>query len=259
MFLCETIDSVLTQSLTDFELLIIDDGSTDSSVHLISDYMSDERVKLFRNQRNIGLPGTLRKGVELSSGEWIARIDQDDLMSPHRLERQLSFAKCNSLDICGSWADLIDADGRSFGELRVPRSHAEILFAMRFQNPFIHSTVIFRRDLAKRTNQTYSFDRRIIVEDFDLWSRFALGGARMGSIGSKLVKYRVHSNSITSNNISAMNHAREEVIRIYLKKVKESDAMSSVYRDVYFNVALRSPIFFIKMWSKFLLNRVVRR
>src|SRR6185369_4386478 len=101
-YLAEAIDSILGQTLTDFELIIIDDGSTDNSLAILKQYKQrDNRIRLIARE-NRNLATTLNDLIDLAQGEWVARMDQDDIALPHRFEKQLQWLEQTGADICGS-------------------------------------------------------------------------------------------------------------------------------------------------------------
>ncbi len=103
MYLKEAIESILNQTFTDFEFLIINDGSIDKSEKVIKSY-SDKRIRYYKNSKNLGLAASLNKGVGLSKAKYLARMDGDDVSYPNRLEKQVNFMDVNpEIDVCGTW------------------------------------------------------------------------------------------------------------------------------------------------------------
>jgi glycosyltransferase involved in cell wall biosynthesis len=149
-YLRPAIDSLLRQTFRDFELLIIDDGSTDGSAAIVASY-ADERIRFQRNARNFGLIATLNKGFELARGEFIARMDCDDISLPHRLERQLDYLACHpDVALVGSWFEKLQ--GRRSRVVKTPVDHAAIRFFLIFDNTFLHSSIMIRRSLLEQFN-----------------------------------------------------------------------------------------------------------
>ncbi|MGH8687214.1 MAG: glycosyltransferase family 2 protein [Burkholderiales bacterium] len=168
----EAIDSILAQGYRDFELIVIDDGSTDSTPQIAQQY-SDPRMR-FYSQENRGLSATLNRGIELAKGKYIARQDQDDVSKPARLGRQAAFLDANpQCALVGTWADVwVDRtpSGRSH---RHPTDNEALQYRLLLNNPFVHSSVMLRKD-ALRVVGGYSTDvERQPPEDFELWSRVA--------------------------------------------------------------------------------------
>jgi len=150
-YLKEAVKSILNQSFSDFEFIIIDDGSDDNNcLRTLKEFVEkDERIKFIRNDTNIGLTKSLNKALALAGGTYIARIDSDDIADPHRLEKQLQFMEANpSYALCGSWAYFIDQDGKITGEKRSPTDYERIKKRFIFFNFFTHSSLFFRKDIA---------------------------------------------------------------------------------------------------------------
>jgi len=191
--LSEALDSILAQSLGDFELIAINDGSTDGSLAMLRDYeRKDSRLRLVA-RGNKNLPNTLNEGVDLARGAWIARMDQDDVALPHRFERQIEWLLRTGADITGSWTQPFGTKDRR------PVKHATtdeaIKVEMLFGAPFAHPTVMMRADLVRRLRYDPDWDR---AEDYDLWERAARAGWRMTNVPEVLLYYRQHPSQISS-------------------------------------------------------------
>jgi glycosyltransferase involved in cell wall biosynthesis len=187
--LTQAISSILGQSFANLELIIIDDGSQDDSVQVMRSYLSDPRVAVY-TQANIGLAATLNRGVELSRGAFVARQDHDDISLPERLERQYRFLLDHpEVGMVGTWASIIDNDGTLLGYHKHPVKDADLRTELIRDNPFVHSSVMFRRDLVREIGG-YCEDRAVQPpEDYELWTRLALR-TRLANLPECLVKYR---------------------------------------------------------------------
>ena len=186
MYLRESIDSILNQSYSDFELLIINDGSTDHSLDLINSY-DDPRISVF-DQANQGLAATLNRGLALASGEYIARMDQDDISHPERLAIQIAFLDHNpELGVCGTWAKLINKQSEQIGKAAYPLSHEQIEAFLLFNSPLCHPSVMFRRSVLVANNINYNL---VKTEDFDFWIRL-VKLTKFANIPQFLIRYRV--------------------------------------------------------------------
>ena len=172
-YLRQAIDSMLAQSFSDFELIAIDDGSTDSSGDIVEAY-SDQRIILLR-QENRGLPATLNRGIALARGRYVARQDQDDVSQPDRLAKQVEFLDSHpDIAMVGTWAEIVATSGRSDMRFhRHPHDPAILRFELLFDNPFVHSSVMMRMSALDEVGG-YTTDRtRQPPEDYELWSRIA--------------------------------------------------------------------------------------
>lgn len=189
----EALDSILAQSLGDFEVIAIDDGSTDGSLAVLRDYeRKDARLRVV-TRGNKNLPNTLNEGVDLARGAWIARMDQDDIALPHRLERQLEWLEETGADMAGSWIQPFGTRDRRL--VKHATTDEAIKVEMLFGSPFAHPTVMMKTDLVRRLRYDPAWDR---AEDYDLWERAARAGWRMGNVPEVLLNYRQHPSQISS-------------------------------------------------------------
>lgn len=190
-FLREAIDSVLSQTYRDFELLVLNDGSTDASRSIVNSY-TDRRIRLIDNEQNRGLTATLNRGLAEASSALIARQDADDLSSPNRLAKQVEFLSHHpDVALVGTQARFIDKRGYSSGSiLQRACCHDSIKWDLLFDNSFTHSSVMFRKGVVLGEfggyDETFSY-----CQDYDLWSRVARCH-RVANLRETLVGYRVH-------------------------------------------------------------------
>jgi len=168
----EAIESILGQSFTDFELIVIDDGSTDETPGVLRGY-SGPRIRQM-SQSNRGLAETLNHGIELSRGRYIARQDQDDVSSPERLARQVAFMDAHpNCALVGTWAEIWRDHKRTNRAHMHPSEGARLKFELLLNNPFVHSSVMMRKSALDEVG-AYCTDRdRQPPEDYELWSRIA--------------------------------------------------------------------------------------
>lgn len=197
-FLKECMDSVLNQSFEDFEFLIVDDCSADGSKDLIKSY-KDGRIRLIENKENLGQVKSLNIGLEYARGEYVARMDQDDIMIKNRLKRQLDFLdRRKDISVVGTWGELIDENGRVFEKYICPVRNAEMIGNILCGwNSLMHMSVIFKKDAvinAGKYNELFPF-----AEDYDLWTRLLLKGHKLANIPEFLIKCRFHKETSSKN------------------------------------------------------------
>jgi glycosyltransferase involved in cell wall biosynthesis len=197
-YLVDSIESILCQTYSDFEFLIINDGSTDRSREIILSF-DDPRIRLIENPCNIGLTKSLNRGLELSKSEYIARQDADDISHTERLARQVQFLDENSdVALLGTRARAIDDYGRPRRStlLRIPVGIIAIRWYLIFQNAFIHSSVMFRRSIIWEKLKGYDneFAR---AQDYELWSRTARS-FKVENLSNTYLDYRFDYGSIVS-------------------------------------------------------------
>lgn len=192
-YLDEAIESILSQSYKDFEFIILDDGSTDSSPEIISRYY-DSRIKLI-SLKHVGLVSALNEGIKKSTGEYILRCDSDDVSMPDRISTQVSILDNNpSIGMCGSWAEIIDGIGNKVGEMTYPPiDNRKIKKYALLHSPFIHPSVIMRKNILLQVGGYKNFRH---VEDYELWTRI-LNRTETCNLPRFLIKYRIHDGQIT--------------------------------------------------------------
>lgn len=191
-YLQEAINSILTQTFPDFELIIIDDGSTDDSAEIISK-QTDPRLRVIRNEKNLGLIKTLNKGIAAANGKYIARMDADDVSRPERFEKQISFLESNpQTGVCGTWMFMIH--NSTVYKHRYITSDL-IKSALVFNNPLVHPSVMMRKELFAENDQVYD-PRFPHGEDYALWISL-LGKTDFSVLAEPLIEYRAHANQVS--------------------------------------------------------------
>jgi glycosyltransferase involved in cell wall biosynthesis len=191
-YLKEAMDSILNQTFQNFEFIVINDGSTDSTSAIIESY-SDSRIICLRNEKNCGVAISLNKGLRIARGKYIVRMDSDDLSLPQRIERQVAFMDANpEIGICGSWLKTI---GESNEIWSPPRTHDEIYVGMLFTLNVYHPTVIIRMETISHLQEFYNEDFENIEEQ-EYWIRLGHLGVKFANIDRVLVKYRLHEKSV---------------------------------------------------------------
>jgi glycosyltransferase involved in cell wall biosynthesis len=192
-YLREAVDSILGQSFRDFELIAINDGSTDNSADILRSYQNP-RLRFVENERNLGIIATLNRGLGMATGEYVARMDSDDVSLPERLAKQVAFMDAHpEVGVCGAWIRFIgDASPVT---ARYPEKHESIRCQLLFSNALAHPTVIMRRALLERYSLRYRDEYRS-AEDYDLWRRCA-GLFQLHNLPEVLLHYRVLSTGIT--------------------------------------------------------------
>lgn len=227
-YLSTAVESVLAQTLGDHELVIVDDGSTDGSTDVIARFAaSDPRVRAFRKD-NSGISDTLNRGLAEARGDWIARLDADDVMLPHRLERQLAFVSADSeMVAAGSYYDIIDAAGARCATLRpLPRDRGELQRLLDAREPltFTHPTMIYRRQIAVALGG-YRRDYEP-CEDTELFARMLAMSGVILIQPEVLTLYRVHDATISQQHATAMFMKRHFVYHNFYRELEGYAAVS---------------------------------
>jgi glycosyltransferase involved in cell wall biosynthesis len=192
-FLAEAVVSILGQTMKDFELLLIDDASTDETPRIAAG-LRDERIRYLRNNTNRGVAASLNRGLDEARGEFIARMDGDDISRPERLERQVSFLRSRpGLGICGSWIRCFGL-GRPF-TYRYPTGEGCVAATLLFANPMAHGSVMMRASTIRRERLRYD-ETALAAQDFVLW-RSCRDRVAMDNIPAVLLDYRRHGASVS--------------------------------------------------------------
>ena len=190
-FINEAIDSILNQTFSDFQFLIIDDGSTDNSVALIKQY-DDSRINLVEKDNNTGLIDCLNLGMSLAKGQYIARMDSDDISTSDRFQKQLDILENNpEIDICGCW---LQEFGKRDKVIKHKERHEEIVANMLWSCAMSMCSVLIDR----KAIEGYKFDEnKKHVEDYDFWSRIAWS-CKFYNIQEVLYLYRIHEAQVST-------------------------------------------------------------
>ncbi|OQR54028.1 glycosyltransferase [Bacillus sp. CDB3] len=193
-YLRESIESILKQSFTDFEFIIIDDCSTNNSKSVLKSF-NDNRIKVISNEKNLGLAASLNKALQISKGEFIARMDSDDISCETRLEKQYKYLKSNpSVGLVASFAKKIGNDkGYIYSIVEEP---GKMNVPMFFGNVICHPSVMFRREAIISNHLKYNEEFKT-GQDYELWSRL-LKKEKVAIIPEVLLSYRIHNNQISN-------------------------------------------------------------
>jgi glycosyltransferase involved in cell wall biosynthesis len=213
-FIGEAIKSILRQSYDKFELIIIDDGSEDDTVGVISSF-DDRRIKLISNERNKGLATSLNIGIEQTVGKYIIRMDADDIALPNRFQEQLKFMEEHrEIDVCGSWYELFSTVNET---VKTPLKDRDIKDTLFFNNCIAHPSVIIKRNSLEKYAIRYDENLRF-AQDYELWCR-EVDRLRFANIPEILLKYRIHGDQIGVAKKEEQNLAANRVRINNLKKV----------------------------------------
>jgi len=209
-FLRPAVDSLLRQTLTDWEMLVVDDCSEDASVSILLSY-ADSRIRLMRNSRRMGPAVSRNRALQQAQGEYIAIMDADDIAYPQRFEKQVTFLATHpDIDILGSYADAIDEKGEKLYDIKPPTSAAELRTRLLFESAMVHSSAMFRAS-AMRLFRLHYDEYYLYAQDFELFSR-ASRFVNLANYPEKLVAYRVSPNAISSRQRNLQSRYALEVI-----------------------------------------------
>lgn len=171
-FLEESILSILNQIYTNFEFIVLNDGSTDKSASIIQKF-KDPRIRYYE-QQNQGLAATLNRGISIAKGKYLARQDQDDISLPERFRKQIEFLENHTNHgMVGTWASIMEGSNKSRRAHMHPSESLLLKFELLFNNPFVHSSIMIRKSALDKVGLYSTDPRRQPPEDYELWSRVA--------------------------------------------------------------------------------------
>jgi len=239
-YIKETITSILRQDYKDYELLIIDDGSNDNTQEIVGNF-TDNRIIYLKNQKNLGIVKTLNKGIKLSKGEYIARMDADDIMLGNRLRDQIDFLESRKdHGMVGGWYQIMDETGNLLDSLRTTQNHDDIKLGLLFRNQFAHPAVTMRTHLAKKIQYKQDF---LYTEDYDLWCRIA-EITKVANLPKLYLSYRWYNNNTCNTK---QKELKSTVVKLLSRELEKYEIIHSVeelmihaaicfgYRKRYFN------------------------
>lgn len=252
LYLKEAIDSILAQTFIDFELIVLNDGSTDKTEEIILSY-NDNRIVYIKNEKNLGLIATLNKGICFAKGKYIARMDADDICFPERFAKQVEFLEKNQeYVICGTFVYLFIEKIEKKKVAKYPEVDSAIRMRSIFNSPFAHPTVMFRRDIIIDNNLKYSKEYKY-AEDYGLWIDLLEYGKGYNltkpllyyritpnsqtAIGNSNTEYRykiltsIHKKSLESLNLTIHNSGK----LFYLSNIARMNSISKDF-EVYFDI-----------------------
>ena len=194
MYLREAIDSILNQTFTDFEFLIVNDGSTDGTAEILQSY-DDPRIKIVNNEQNIGLTKSLNKGLGMAKGEYIARMDADDVSMPERLEKEVTSLDQNrNVGLVGTHYLMINENGKELHTIKGWTESGKLTEKLLEGNPFGHGSVMFSAECIEKVGlyrEEFKF-----AQDYDFWLRIS-DVCDVANISELLYKWRFNSKSIS--------------------------------------------------------------
>jgi len=244
-FLPIAVQSVLQQSYRNIEFLIYDDGSTDDTYSILRWYQSqDDRIKVFSG-KHLGLPAALNYLISISRGQFIARMDADDVSLPSRLSQQAHFLSTNSLvDLCGTQIELIDCLGRSLGSKMLPLHHHDILKVVDFQSPIYHPSFMFRSELVRDSREPFYNPFYYYAQDYELLLFLILSGRIVANLPNTLLQYRVSYHKL--DPLKILRQARFTRLALSSKSLPPLNTKSArtdcLDPDSLMNVTLRHRI-----------------
>lgn len=240
LYLKEAIDSILCQTYTMFEFLIINDGSTDNSENIIKSY-SDRRIKYVENVENIGLIATLNRGLGLAKAKYIARMDADDISAPNRIEKQIDYLEKHAdVGLLGTGYTIFGDRNES---IQYPCDHEDIKLACLSYNPFCHPSVMIRKEIIDKHQLKFK-NEYLHAEEYKLWTEFVVL-TKCCNLNESLLMYRSHSQQVSQMHLD---------IQIENSKVIQNEYLESAgfEKITTFSFTVEEPVFQMRTLAKFL-------
>lgn len=252
-YLTQAIESILSQSLENFEFILVNDASTDKTLQIINKFKKkDNRIKIINNKKNLQMAKSLNLAIDQTKSDLIARMDQDDIAFPNRLEVQYAFMQSHpKVAIVGNDITVIDENGKITGKRTYPTTSEGLKKILFRYSAFAHPTVMFRKPAFQKVGG-YNPEKHP-CEDIDLW--FRLGKRyEFGSIPTFLLKYRVSLNSGSHHNLK-----KTEIIglKIKLEAIKKYGYKPVLY-DIIYNILQFATLWFMPFRARIRLYNALR-
>ncbi len=250
----ESVKSILGQSFKDFEFIIVNDGSADRTGEILENFsQQDSRIKVISNSVNIGLTKSLNKAIKIAQGEYIARQDADDISLPERIAKQVAFLETHQeIKVLGTFGYAINKDGKILRKEILPVLSQEIKKHLIKANPFIHTSVMIRKETLDKV-QGYNEDFKVI-QDYELWFRI-LKDEKGENLPFFLVKKRYQPEMVSFKD----NRKQLEYIILLKKDIIKRKNYSKFYYIYLIRsyLSLKCPVFLKSIINKYFFKRAV--
>ncbi|MCD6703718.1 MULTISPECIES: glycosyltransferase [Vibrio] len=253
-FISESILSILNQDYKNIELIVIDDGSIDDTLNVINSFSYDGRVKII-SRTNKGLVYSLNEAIGISNGQYLARMDADDISHSQRISKQVSYLEKNKdVAVLGTRTFTIDENNKIIGKCFRPTSFKEIKKYFYFGSPLAHPSVVFNMNILKKDDIYYD-ENSYPAEDLDLFIRLS-GKFKLENLSERLLKYRISSKGISSSN-NYKQKAKSHEIRLQFHKtnvheynfIKALDSEKNVFVYLFYILFRMFPLLLIESKS----------
>lgn len=232
-YVYDAVTSMLNQTYHDFDLLVIDDGSTDKSLEILQAF-DDERLVIEQNPQNMGIVQTLNKGLEMITGEYVIRMDADDIAKPARLEKQVTFMDSRPDVGASSGAAIVFKEEKAISRLRMPVGTRETRTELLFKSPLIHPATIIRNETIKKNGIRYRAELKA-TEDFGFWQDISFV-SNIDNLSTNLIRYRDNEHGISNisrKNSEARDRAHYAIYSTHFSRlgIDLDDAALGLWRD----------------------------
>ena len=232
-FIKKSVLSILDQTYSNIELIVINDGSTDETLKILKYLQKTDSRLIIINRENRGLVNSLNEGIAIARGAWVARMDADDISMPNRIERQLFYANSHHLDLCGSYIKTFGICRQAVRKYPIEPAAANLQLA--FNTCFAHPTLFARAKVLKDNPYIHQYEK---IEDYELWTRLAAIGYRLGNIPEVLLKYRR-----TFTQSTSVHRRHQDAMRINIAKKYVGSVLPILSEDLIEILLSRSAYF----------------
>lgn len=247
-FLREAMDSMLSQTFTDFELIVLNDCSPDNAEEVLNTY-NDPRIVRYKGEKNVGLSNVLNIGIELARGKYIARMDSDDISMPNRLQVQVDYLESHlEIDLVSVGMELF---GASEGVWKRERNPEKVKIEALFHSPILHASSVWRKDRFERNGLRFR-QEMVPAEDYDLWTRALVKGLVLVNLPEVLYRYRLHPSQATLQKNKVLEKermVRQNYLRMALPSLSEINAEAFPQK--------LWPVFFANLKSGYFDNKTL--
>lgn len=203
-YLQEALDSVLSQTFRDFELIVLDDGSPDNAEEILDTY-DDSRIVRYKGEKNAGLSNVLNVGLDMAMGKYIARMDSDDISMPNRLQVQVDYLEQHpEIDLVSVGMQLFGAKEEVWIREQDPE---KVKINALFHSPVLHASSVWRKESFEKHGLRFC-QEMVPAEDYDLWARALLKGLKLVNLSEVLYKYRIHGSQSTMQTEKSVEKCR---------------------------------------------------
>ena len=198
-YIKEAIESILNQTFSNFEFIIIDDSTNQETIDAINSYMHDSRIIIIREDTRIGFARALNEGLKIAKGQFIARMDADDISFKDRFKIQLDYLNAHKkIDVVGGNIQIINEQGTIVSQRKYPNNKIKLSFSTIFRSPVAHPTVMFRRSIID--NQLFYDEFFTKAEDLEFWFRLRYNGYKIANLSSNLLYFRISGDLATKRS-----------------------------------------------------------
>ncbi len=247
-FLREAMDSMLSQTFSDFELIVLNDCSPDNAEEILDTY-DDPRIVRYKGEKNVGLSNVLNVGIEMARGKYIARMDSDDISMPNRLQVQVDYLESHlEIDLVSVGMELF---GASEGVWKRERNPEKVKIEALFHSPILHASSVWRKDRFERNGLRFR-QEMVPAEDYDLWTRALVKGLVLVNLPEVLYRYRLHPSQATLQKNKVLEKermVRQNYLRMALPSLSEINAEAFPQK--------LWPVFFANLKSGYFDNKTL--